>query len=65
MTDSPPEQSADVGDPGREGPSDRIWELELLISGAVTLGLLQLPGRVDALYRSVDAPVSSWDSRAS
>lgn len=50
--------------PRREDPRDRIWELELLISGAVTLGLLQLPGRVDALYRSLDARVSTESATA-
>lgn len=50
--------------PRREDPSDRIWELELLISGAVTLGLLQLPGGVDAFYRSLDARVSTESATA-
>ncbi|HEU0053350.1 MAG TPA: hypothetical protein VFQ39_09245, partial [Longimicrobium sp.] len=35
-------------------PTVRPWELELLISGAVTFALMQLPGRVDAAFRALD-----------
>lgn len=31
-------------------PKVRPWELELLISGALVFGMMQLPGRVDAWY---------------
>lgn len=44
---------ARTGDSPHE-PSVRPWELELLISGAVTFALLQLPARLDRWYARVD-----------
>jgi hypothetical protein len=38
-------------------PRSRPWELELLISGAVTFALLQLPGRVDGVFRTLEPQV--------
>ncbi|MFL5542802.1 MAG: hypothetical protein ACJ8J0_27725, partial [Longimicrobiaceae bacterium] len=31
-------------------PRVRPWELELLISGALVFGMMQLPGRLDAWF---------------
>ena len=49
---SDPESPSGTGEIHRPASAayDRTWELELLISGAVTFALLQLPGAVDRWF---------------
>lgn len=49
MPDTPPPFRTTTGETPHE-PVTRPWELELLISGAVTFALLQLPGRLDTWF---------------
>jgi hypothetical protein len=45
-------------------PTVRPWELELLISGALVFGMLQLPDRVDAWYTHVSPGLDGGFSSA-
>jgi len=50
--DLPPAPASTLGQTPHE-PTIRPWELELLISGALVFGVIQLPARVDAWFDRV------------